>query len=399
MEPEILVEANTHMDHMDDMLFLYGIDGLRDAINFAISAMQELKGSRPKNFATSVKWDGAPAVIFGQHPETKKFFVGTKSVFAKNSKVNYTPADIDRNHPGSGLNEKLKVCLKYLPLLRLKGIYQGDLLFTPSDLKKQKIDGEDFITFQPNTIVYSIPTNSKLSSEVLKSKLGIVIHTKYTGSLVNPRTEFAPKLRLPKTSSVWATSAEMPVANVGLTSSESALLKDLLSSTGKMFRTLDSTFIKELISSPLKDLIMIHTNQKVRGGELVGSPAAHIQDLIRFVNERIQKDVDSVKTEVSKAKKKEAGDQILSVIEKNKKQLIACFSIQQNLQLTKNILIQKFQKLDSGMKMFTRTGDNYQVTNPEGFVLINRITGNAVKLVDRLEFSRQNFLATKTWEK
>ena len=46
---------------------------------------------------------------------------------------------------------------------------------------------------------------------------------------------------------------------------------------------------------------------------------------------------------------------------------------------------------------FLRTKNGYRVTNPEGYVAIKK--GNAVKLVDRLEFSRANFTAAKDWVK
>ncbi|MFM7856879.1 MAG: DUF6267 family protein, partial [Flammeovirgaceae bacterium] len=68
----------------------------------------------------------SPAIFTGINPENGKFFVGTKGVFAKNAKLNYTPEDIDENHPVPGLNKKLKIALEYLPELNIKGVIQGD---------------------------------------------------------------------------------------------------------------------------------------------------------------------------------------------------------------------------------------------------------------------------------
>ena len=97
----------------------------------------------------------APAIICGINPENGKFFVGTKSVFNKNPKVNYTNADISKNHSGE-LASKLSIALKELKRLGIKGVLQGDFLFSQSDLKKISLDGEDMISFTPNTITYAV---------------------------------------------------------------------------------------------------------------------------------------------------------------------------------------------------------------------------------------------------
>jgi hypothetical protein len=73
------------------------------------------------------------------------------------------------------------VLLPELKKLGIKGIVQGDLMFTQSDLKKQTINGVEYITFQPNTIVYSVPADSDLARTILSAKVGIVFHTTYNG--------------------------------------------------------------------------------------------------------------------------------------------------------------------------------------------------------------------------
>ena len=109
-------ERNTHLEHLEDDIINRGTKGGQNAINFLKSIRNMLAGSSGKKVNMTVKWDGAPAIICGTNPENGKFFVGTKSVFNKNPKINYTNADIDDNHSG-GLADKLKVALKYLPKL------------------------------------------------------------------------------------------------------------------------------------------------------------------------------------------------------------------------------------------------------------------------------------------
>ena len=144
---------NVHLEHIEDEVLNRGVNGTRDAIDFLRSLRDMLAGHSESKVNLTTKWDGAPAVFCGINPDNGKFFVGTKGVFNANPKLNYTDADIDANHPSEGLNAKLKVALRYLPKLGIKGVLQGDMMFTKGDLQPHIIDGEEYITFQPNTIV------------------------------------------------------------------------------------------------------------------------------------------------------------------------------------------------------------------------------------------------------
>jgi len=173
--------ANLHLEHLEDNVLNRGIKGARESIDFLRALRDMLAGHSQSKVNVTTKWDGAPAVICGTNPENGKFFVGTKSVFNKEGKLNYTDDDIDKNHPGGGLNEKLKTALAFLSKLEIKGILQGDMLFTKGDIQKQSIDGESYITFQPNTIVYAVPTDSVMASKMMAAQMGIVFHTSYSG--------------------------------------------------------------------------------------------------------------------------------------------------------------------------------------------------------------------------
>ena len=121
---------NTHLEHLEDEIVNNGYEGGLNAVNFLSSLRTMMLGSSGSKLNVSVKWDGAPAVFCGTNPENGKFFVGSKSIFNVTPKINYTNRDIDRNH-GGGLADRLKICLKYLPRLGIRGVVQGDLLFVP----------------------------------------------------------------------------------------------------------------------------------------------------------------------------------------------------------------------------------------------------------------------------
>ena len=402
---EYLIEVkegkNLHLEHLEDEVLNNGINGTRAAINFLRSLRDMLAGSAKKSVNVSVKWDGAPAVFAGINPENDKFFVGTKGVFNKTPKVNYTDADIDANHSSAGLNAKLKVALKYLPKLGIKDVLQGDMLFTQDDLSTETIDGIPYTTFTPNTITYAVPKES--ASKIEKSKMGIVWHTTYSGdTLQSMRASFGASVKgLTKTNDVWFTDADYKDTSgtINFNKAETTLITSVLSQAGKTFHKFNSQFTKQLMSrQDVVLLIKTFNNTKVREGQKISNTSKHSQDLIKYVDVKMQKNIDSVKTQKSKDAKQKVKDDLISFLSSNKGNLKIIFDMQNLLTDAKNMIIRKLEKAKGVMDTFIRTDNGYRVTPAEGFVAIDQM-GNAVKLVDRLEFSQANFTAAKNWTK
>ena len=402
---EYLIEAkegkNLHLEHLEDEVLNNGINGTRAAINFLRSLRDMLAGSAKKSVNVSVKWDGAPAVFAGINPENDKFFVGTKGVFNKTPKVNYTDADIDANHSSAGLNAKLKVALKYLPKLGIKDVLQGDMLFTQDDFSTETIDGISYTTFTPNTITYAVPKES--ASKIKKSKMGIVWHTTYSGdTLQSMRASFGASVKgLTKTNDVWFTDADYKDTSgtINFNKAETSSITSVLSQAGKTFHKFNYQFTKQLMSrQDVVLLIKTFNNTKVREGQKISNTSKHSQDLIKYVDVKMQKNIDSVKTPKAKDAKKKVKDDLISFLSSNKGNLKIIFDMQNLLTDAKNMIIHKLEKAKGVMDTFIRTDNGYRVTAPEGFVAIDQM-GDAVKLVDRLEFSQANFTAAKNWQK
>ncbi len=392
---------NLHLEHLEDEVLNNGINGTRAAINFLRSLRDMLAGSAKKSVNVSVKWDGAPAVFAGINPENDKFFVGTKGVFNKTPKVNYTDADIDANHSSAGLNAKLKVALKYLPKLGIKDVLQGDMLFTQDDFSTETIDGISYTTFTPNTITYAVPKES--ASKIEKSKMGIVWHTTYSGdTLQSMRASFGASVKgLTKTNDVWFTDADYKDTSgtINFNKAETTSITSVLSQAGKTFHKFNSQFTKQLMSrQDVVLLIKTFNNTKVREGQKISNTSKHSQDLIKYVDVKMQKNIDSVKTPKAKDAKKKVKDDLISFLSSNKGNLKIIFDMQNLLTDAKNMIIRKLEKAKGVMDTFIRTDDGYRVTPAEGFVAIDQM-GDAVKLVDRLEFSQANFTAAKNWQK
>ena len=397
-----LTEAkNLHLEHLEDEVLNNGVVGTRGALNFLQSLRDMLAGSSKSSVNVTVKWDGAPAIFAGINPENGQFFVGTKGVFNKNAKINYTIDDIDRNHPGTGLNQKLKVALTELSKLGIKNVLQGDMLFTQEDIEKKTIDGKQYVTFQPNTIVYAVPMES--SSRILSSTMGIVFHTTYSGKTMEDMSaSFTVNLRgLDKNAGVWFSDANYKDTSgtINFNKKETDAITKILSQAGKTFRTLDSgvlTMIAE--DEELKIFVKTYNNTKVRAGEKITNTRMHTKGLIEYIYDKKKKEVDKVKRPQNKAVKQQNMDRLMKYFRSNSTQMVRIFDMQNLLVQAKDMIIRKLEKSKGVMDTFVRTEKGYRVTQPEGFVAIDKV-GKAVKWVDRLEFAHQNFTAAKNWTK
>lgn len=406
---EYLTEAkegkNLHLEHLEDEVLNGGVSGTRGAISFLQSLRDMLAGhatGRSVNLTT--KWDGAPAIFAGTNPENGKFFVGTKGVFAQNAKLNYTNADIDANHPASGLNSKLKVALRYLPELGINGVMQGDMMFTSSDLKSETIEGKSYITFQPNTIVYAIPEDSSLAKQIKAAKMGIVWHTTYNGNtMADMEASFGADIgHMKQTQNVWFRDASFVDATgtATFTKQETEALTAILSQAGSLFRTISPRTLNTIATNDTyKIQIKAWNNSKVREGKEITNTTAHVAGLIATVEDKMNRSILDAKKADTRQKREMEKKIVVGFYKDNKNELKKILDLQNLLVRAKNMIIKKLQQVQDSVGTYLRTDANgLKVTAPEGFVAIDHI-GKAVKLVDRLEFSQANFNVVKNWAK
>ena len=396
--------ANLHLEHIEDEVLNRGVAGTRDAINFLQSLRDMLAGNSSSKVNVTTKWDGAPAVFCGVNPDNGKFFVGTKGVFNANPKLNYTDDDIDVNHPSGGLNAKLKVALRYLPKLGIKGVLQGDMMFSKGDINTQTIDGEEYITFQPNTIVYAVPSDSKLARAMTSAQLGIVFHTSYTGKTFSDmKASFNIDINhLTTTKDVWFRDAYFVDASgtVTFTEQETKVLTSHLSLAGTTFQSINALTLNRIASSEVVlTYIKTFNNTKVREGKEIRDTTAHTNELIRWVEAKLNKDISDAKKEETKQKRIKEKTEIMRFFRGSARDLKNIFDLMNHLVASKNMIVSKLQQMKQVTNTFLRTDDGFKVTNPEGFVAVDKLKGNAVKLIDRLEFAHANFNAAKAWTK
>ena len=396
--------ANLHLEHLEDNIFNRGVNGARESINFLRSLRDMLAGHAQSKTNVTTKWDGAPAVICGINPDNGKFFVGTKSVFNKEGKLNYTDEDIDRNHPGEGLNQKLKMALAYLPKIGIKGIIQGDMMFTKGDLKKETIDGQSYVIFQPNTIVYAVPSNSTMAKKMIDAQLGIVFHTTYNGrSMDSLKASFNIDIgHFTQTKDVWFRDASFVDASgtATFTENETKSLTDILSQAGRVLQSINPSVLNRLSTNETFNLyVKTFNNTKVRAGEPVKNTAQHTTELVKWIEDRLNKEILAAKKEETKQKRIAEKNEVTRFFRGNSAQLKQIFDLMNLIVDAKVMIVRKLESIKSSVDTFVKTDTGFKVTGPEGFVAVDRLTGGALKLVDRMEFSQNNFNAAKNWSK
>ena len=401
-----MAQQNKHLEHLEDELINFGYGGYVASKDLIQNFIDELGGRPTGRVTVTTKWDGAPAIVCGIDPESKQFFVGTKSVFNKKEpKVNFTEEDIEKNHGEiPDLATKLKQCLKYFPELKIKGVVQGDLLFTDEDVATKTIDGERYYTATPNTLTYAWPADSKLGKAVHSAKVGVVFHTYYSGAgpVNSMNAGFGvSQFNLKSSTNVFLASATMDniSANSGLTPAEERTLKSVISVSNRNAATA-KPFLELIAQEATKQFTIGYTmkrftNSYIKDGQKINNVNKFMEGFEKAFKKSLVEKVDGLKSEKSKNEYREKLADGLQLLEGNQRAFKAFIVIYNSFTNAKNLINNKLAGL-SDTKVFLRSGDTFVVTKPEGFVAI--VDGQAIKIVDRLEFSRANFTLEKSWK-
>ena len=387
---------NTHMTHIEDSVIYGGVKGAKEAIIALRSLRDMLAGNAKSSSDITVKWDGAPAVFAGIDPSDGQFFVAKKGIFNKDPKVYKSVEDVKADTSGD-LQAKLIVAFQELSKLGIKGVLQGDMMYTKSDLKTQKIDGVPYITFQPNTIVYAVPANTSGGKKIKSSKMGIVFHTSYSGtSFENMKASFNVDIgSLKPTSSVWYQDARTPdlSGTALMDADETKEVTAALSKAGKIFQKIAGSTLKAIENDPqLAQALETYNNTFVRRSEeLPADSKKHVDGLLKWAKDRYEKERQQRKSERGKEGVNKREEEFMKFFSpQNKTNLALIYDLQKAIVAAKLIIIKKLDSLKK-INTFIRTKNGFKVTGQEGFVAIDKTGGGAVKLVDRLEFSTNNF--------
>ena len=400
---DVLTEfKRTHLEHIEDIIITDGYEGGKAVLEYFKGLLLTLKGTSSEAMSVSVKWDGAPAVICGTNPDNGRFFVGTKSVFAKNAKINYTKNDIASNHGTDDLGQKLLKCLVHLKKLNIQGVVQGDLLFTDEDVIRKNIGGKPHLTFTPNTITYAVPEDSDLSKQIDRAKVGIIFHTTYTGeSLADMNAQGGADVTgFTKSNDVFFDNATYKDVS-GSAKFTDAETKQFYNGIEKLEGLLNN--VPRNLSSVLgqnQDFIptfQLYINAMVKQGQLPTNVNQFLQGFRKFYADRMQQQIAGLRAQKALQLRQDKMKQMPVFLNRAKKPLQAMLTFYKAVQQMKAFILKKMNQA-MAIGSFSQTDSGLEVTEPEGFVAVDK-SGNAVKLVDRLGFSRRNLTAVSKFKK
>ena len=396
--------AVKHIDHLEENIINKGRDGVIEALEYIDKAIEYFVSET--DYQISTKFDGSPAIVAGKDPQGK-FFVASKSAFAKNPKINYTEDDIDANHSNSpGLAEKLKLALQYIPSLNLKGIYQMDYMFD-NQIKQTEtpntIDGirntNTFISFKPNTIKYAVSPESPFGREIQNSQIGVAIHIEYevVGGILRVK-------KYTTSPTEFARSKDVFVFNVLIDKQANPnkrilnmLLKDVdkkKAQVSALLKTIDFSMIQKYAME-----MKTYINSEIRGGKFLDNTSISTQQFIEYIAGRFQKELNALKSESGKMKKKAQLEAAVKELKGAKKSIKAVFDITKIVATLKNNLVKIFNEMTKNSYLGTymdQGGGNWKTTPPEGYAVSRTQGGPEItKFVDRKEFSAANFQTGK----
>ena len=388
---ELLNEsAKGHLTHLEELLLTKGEKGYDEARQYLIDVLGMLQGKHKRKIKMSVKWDGAPFIMAGRHPQNKQHFVATKSAFAKEPKLNFTETDINNNHGDQPeLAQKLKTALKFTKQMGIKGLIGGDIMYTNAgEIQPTLHDGVEYISFKPNTTVYAVEKDSKLAKEINNSVMGVIWHSSYSDIDDSTKRDISSSeyKQLKKVPGVWMDDAEFTdsTGKVDIDEDEAKQVKDLI-------KTADGIKINFNPITKYLPLINIYLNSEIREGSFIEDPEGSFKRFLQWTTNRNNKAIDKLKSKKGKERKTDASREQLAELKSLDGDIINLFKKSKLLQQAKQIFINKYNNAVYNTKHFFDNGDGtLRPSNPEGYVAINN-DGDLVKFVDRLEFSRANF--------
>ena len=378
-----MAEKVTHIDQLEDLPLLYGSAGFKKAV----ALLNDLINNKSKILQNvAVKFDGAPSIIAGRDPESGKFFVGTKGVFAKTPKMLYTLRDIKKYYSEQPqLATKLAEALLYLKPLGWTKIYQGEFLFSSNTKNLEEIDGQPFVTFKPQLITYATPANTEPGASIQRAKVGFVWHTSYSGKTIADlkQSQGVDPTELGSSNNVWQiTNIESNRENIVNQNPE------LVDVVKKLAQTKIVSIDRLISNKTLQSLIMMYVNKLVGENKDFGS--APMDELVDYVTNKIMADADTERKRISRQEKL---DEILDHLQLHQQG----FALLQKLYATLTALkmqIMKKVKQFGGLDAYLRSGEKLQPFSHEGLSIYDK-QGDLVKFIDRQEFSRLNRILPK----
>lgn len=376
------------------------LDGKRDQWDLTTSAA---------NFvivvgSNEVVVHNSPAVFFGN--SNKGFFVASKGIFNKTPKINYTEADIEANHSG-GLADTLKVALQWLknvvPNTKDK-VYQGDILFTKDTIKHFQHNGKDLIGFHPNTIIYTVEKDSDIGKTIQNSEIGLAVHTEYEWNGEDPSTLKVSRFGI--SDDIFKDNSKVFIIDTISNLNPKQPLQfsseqyDKINSNLKQIEKLAATVTWAIFDqdAQLGQYLETFVNTYIRANKPYPSPDEMTEQFFDWIEQKVADEKGKLKTEKGKARV----DQRYASVRDLKKDSIQIETMMKIFKLfseVKLMIIRKLNEMSLYNNFVMKSNGDLVGTGEEGFV-ITQTNAKGAKLVDRFEFSKNNFASdiVKSWQ-
>lgn len=376
------------------------LDGKRDQWDLTTSAA---------NFvivvgSNEVVVHNSPAVFFGN--SSKGFFVASKGIFNKTPKINYTETDIETNHSG-GLADTLKVALQWLkkvvPNTKDK-VYQGDILFTKDTIKHFQHNGKDLIGFHPNTIIYTVEKDSDIGKTIQNSEIGLAVHTEYEWNGEDPSTLKVSRFGI--SDDIFKDNSKVFIIDTISNLNPKQPLQfsseqyDKINSTLKQIEKLAATVTWAIFDqdAQLGQYLETFVNTYIRANKPYPSPDEMTEQFFDWIEQKVADEKGKLKTEKGKARV----DQRYASVRDLKKDSIQIETMMKIFKLfseVKLMIIRKLNEMSLYNNFVMKSNGDLVGTGEEGFV-ITQTNAKGAKLVDRFEFSKNNFASdiVKSWQ-
>lgn len=366
---------NKHLPHVEDLMFLEGREGLDSSLRILHEVMRQSDG-----VGISLKWDGKPAVVCGTNPENGRFFVGTKSAFNRDVRAFHTAHEISRGVGNPELASRLSECLRHLPRLGIRGVLQGDLLFTADSLDIT----EDEIAFQPNAIRYSVGRNTPTGEAIRNASLGVAFHTVYEGDTMETLSVSSYRFDPSSVSAdpaVWIPSISVDTLTestpLETVTNETRLryCEEHAERTGQFLRTLlANREIVPFLSPYINATVMANISEcSSRGFAL-------------YIEAKVGKEISKLKTDRGRRDKQALADRLINFTEVYSRQLDTAFLLHRKMALVKESLLRRVPLNEFAHHFVDAEG--MRPADPEGIVVSE--SKRAVKFVTRSRFSAHN---------
>lgn len=376
------------------------LDGKRDQWDLTTSAA---------NFvivvgSNEVVVHNSPAVFFGN--SSKGFFVASKGIFNKTPKINYTETDIETNHNG-GLADTLKVALQWLkkvvPNTKDK-VYQGDILFTKDTIKHFQHNGKDLIGFHPNTIIYTVEKDSDIGKTIQNSEIGLAVHTEYEWNGEDPSTLKVSRFGI--SDDIFKDNSKVFIIDTISNLNPKQPLQfsseqyDKINSNLKQIEKLAATVTWAIFDqdAQLGQYLETFVNTYIRANKPYPSPDEMTEQFFDWIEQKVADEKGKLKTEKGKARV----DQRYASVRDLKKDSIQIETMMKIFKLfseVKLMIIRKLNEMSLYNNFVMKSNGDLVGTGEEGFV-ITQTNAKGAKLVDRFEFSKNNFASdiVKSWQ-